>query len=438
MADRVKLTEGAVARLRSDVWDSDVRHMKVSVYPATGRKTFKVWFRMPGADRLEWYTIGAYGQPWTLTQARAKAREVLGAVANGRNPAEVKRGLRASRTVSELGGWHESPEKWEGFLGDVRAKRKPTTATEYGRLWEKHILPAVGNVRVSDVSTAQVSALHRKMRRTPYLANRAVALLGSFFTYAEQQGERAKHTDPTEGIEPYAEHARERFLSAAEFLRLSDALVHAEKSGLSPAPTRRRKRKTGKTAKHIPKTVDQPKPASPWAVAAIRFLLLSGWREREALTLRWNEIDTERGVATLPDTKTGRSIRPLGAHALLLLSELPRIEGNPYVFPGAKEGQPLVEINRTWYAARHAANLTDVRLHDLRHSFASVIASAGGSLLLVAKLLGHRDSKTTAKYAHLFEDAVKSAADSAAGQIAAWMTPNANDAKVTPVSLAAG
>lgn len=123
------------------------------------------------------------------------------------------------------------------------------------------------------------------------------------------------------------------------------------------------------------------------------------------------------------DTKTGRSVRRLGAAAVLLLESLPRVKGSTYVFPGSKKGKHLVEINRVWYAVRQAAGLADVRLHDLRHSFASAVASAGGSLLMIRNLLGHKDTKTTAKYAHLLEDPVQAAADATAGELASLLGP---------------
>ena len=182
-----------------------------------------------------------------------------------------------------------------------------------------------------------------------------------------------------------------------------------------------RKRTTGPTAKHRPRSAYDLKPANPFAVAAIRFLLLSGWREQEALTLKWAELSTERGTATLEDTKTDRSQRAIGAPALLLLADLPRIEGSPYVFPGWKKGLPLADVARLWYAVRHATGLESVRLHDLRHTFASVTASAGGSLLMIGKLLGHKQASTTMRYAHLADSPVKVAADSTAGQVAAWL-----------------
>jgi integrase len=265
-----------------------------------------------------------------------------------------------------------------------------------------------------------VAKLHRALGKHNglYLANRVIALVAAFFTYAERQGVRPKHTNPSADVEPFRESSRERFLTLEEIGQLGEALTRAERKGLAPAPRYRRPRKTGKTAKHRPKSVDKSRPADPFAVAAIRFLLLTGWREQEALTLRWDALDLKRGFATLADTKTGKSQRPLGAPAVLLLDELPRVEGSAYVFPGRKPERPLAEIRRTWCAARHAAGLDDVRLHDLRHSFASVSASAGGSLLVIGKLLGHRESATTQKYAHLLDSPVKALADVAAGTIA--------------------
>lgn len=413
----IKLTKRRVHALlpradRFDIYDSDLSGFAVRVTP-DGVKTFSLVYRA-GTGRAapkRRMTIGRYG-PLTVEEARQIARKSLSDVLRGCDPAVERAQDKRAPTLARLG---------VDYLADVRIRRKTTTAREYTRLWERHVCPALGTHRVVDVRPADIARLHSTMRDTPYSANRVLALLGSFFTYAERQGIRPKRTNPAHEIETFAERSRERFLTQAEVVRLGNALNLAERAGLPPASTRRRKWKTGATAKHRPKSADKPKPANPFAVAAIRFLLLTGWREREALTLRWDDVDFARGIATLSDSKTGKSVRAIGAPALLLMSELPRFDGSPYVFPGRSPGQPLVEINRVWYAVRHAARLEDVRLHDLRHSFASVSASSGGSLLIIGKLLGHRESATTAKYAHLLDDPVKAAADAASGQIAAWL-----------------
>jgi integrase len=160
-----------------------------------------------------------------------------------------------------------------------------------------------------------------------------------------------------------------------------------------------------------------PQPASPVAVAALRFLMFTGWREQEALTLRWDAVDFSCGMVTLEDTKAGRSTRALPAAALELIAEQPKLEGSPFVFPGKVQGKPLQEIQRLWYAVRAAAGLDGVRLHDLRHSVASFAAAQGHSLFLIGKLLGHKDQRSTARYAHLADDARKTMADSVGAAI---------------------
>ena len=425
-----KLTKSVLDRLsvaetgaRSLVFDSELAGFGVRVTPS-GR-TFFVQYRA-GTGRTapkRRISLGQYGA-LTVEQARKLARQTLADVAKGADPAVDRTTARQAPTLSDFG---------TEYLDDVRGRRKPATAREYARLWAKHVAPALGSHRVSKIATADVARLHRSLRTTPYLANRVLAVVGSFFTYAERQGTRAKHTNPARDVEPFPESSRERFLTPEEVARLGSALTRASREGL-PVPDSLKGRARGMSAKRRRKLTGRKRgpykrregqsraiPANPFAVAAIRFLLLTGWREREALTLRWADLDLARGVAMLPDTKTGRSARVIGAPARLLLDGLPRVEGSDYVFPGRDQKRPLVEINRLWYAARDAAGISDVRLHDLRHSFASVSASSGGSLLMIGRLLGHRDSATTAKYAHLLEDPVRSVADTASNDLAKWL-----------------
>jgi integrase len=412
MAATPKLTKRYLDALkpreeRYDVYEQATPGFGCRVMP-DGRRIFSLIYRAGTVQRR--LTIGDHGA-LTLEQARQIANQKRAVIAAGGDPASERDDAKDAPTVTKLG---------VDYLADVDARRKKTTASEYRRQWDKHVIPALGSKRVVDVTMADVAKLHRALGKHNgvYLANRVIALVGAFFTYAERQGIRARHSNPATDVEPFRESSRERFLTLEEIGRLGEALTRAEREGLPQAPRPWRPRKTGKTAKHRPKSVDKPRPADPFAVAAIRFLLLTGWREQEALTLRWDTLDLVRGFATLADTKTGKSQRPLGAPAVLLLDELPRVEGSPYVFPGRKEGRPLADARRTWEAARLAAGLGDVRLHDLRHSFASVSASAGGSLLVIWKLLGHRESATTQKYAHLLDSPVKALADVAAGTIA--------------------
>jgi integrase len=398
------------------LWDTDVAGFGVRVHP-TGRKTF-VFRCRPGGGRAavqRKITIGDYGK-LTVDQARREATRYAGEVAAGRDPGadrdtkrSAQRTAREALTVAEFG---------EVFLADVRARRKPTTATEYARQWCKHVLPAIGPQKVAEVSSKHIASLHSSMSTTPYQANRVLAMLGAFFTFAERHEVRPRHSNPAHEQEPYIEQARERFLSPDEMARLGESLERALSTGVAPAPNRRRKPKTGPTAKHRPRSAGEPKAANPYAIAAIRFLLLSGWREKEVLRLRWSEVDAAHTSVILADTKTRRSIRRLGAAARNFLATVPRLEGSPFVFPGRSADKPLIEINRVWYAVRHAAGLDDVRLHDLRHTHASVGASRGHSLLFVGKLLGHKNASTTQKYAHLWEDPVQDAANDITADIA--------------------
>jgi integrase len=375
------------------------------------RKTFVVGLRPRGAKNFQRLSLGTYG-PMTVDQARDEALRHLSSASTGNDPRAARKAARAERTVREFGA---------AYLDDVRAHRKPSTAREYGRLWDKHVLPQIGGKKASEVSLAETSRLHRSMHRTPYLANRVAAMLGAFFTFVSKEGARPIHDNPAHGIEFYPEKGRERFLTPQEFRRLGEALARAEREGLPPAPEHQRKPKSDKTAKHRPKNADKPIPANPLGVAAVRLLALTGCREKEILSLRWDAVDFERGHLRFADSKTGKSIRPLAQAAAEILAALPRVKGTPYVLPGARSGEHLKEIKRLWHAVRHAADLQSLRLHDLRHSFASVPAASGESLLVVRSLLGHKRVATTERYAHLGDDPVRRAANRAAGDIAGWL-----------------
>ena len=415
---RKKLTKTAVDTLaplpsRYVVWDSELPGFHVRVAPS-GVKTFAVFYRA-GSGRSapqRRHTLGRYGT-LTAEQARALARSVLADVVQGADPAKDRSDDKQAFTVEELG---------RQFLTDVDVRRKSSTAYEYRRIWNKIVVPELGSTKVKTVTSADIARVHRKLRETPYMANRVLALVGSFYTFAVRQGVCDSNTNPARAVESFAEEKRERYLSEIELGRLGRALMQAESVGLPPAPSKASHRKNGETAKHRPKSADTPKPADPWAVAAIRFLLLSGWRKREALTLKWAYLDSERFIATLPDTKTGRSKRPLGAAVWELLKALPRQAGSPYVFPGYRPDEPRVDLDTLWHAVRHAAGIPDFRLHDLRHSFASVSAGDGASLLIIGRLLGHANAASTERYAHLASNPLRKAADATANRVAALMS----------------
>lgn len=399
------------------IWDSRLKGFGVRVTEhgdkgaTVRRKAFVLGYRIKGSLRYRRFTFGVFG-PLTVEQARDEALKLLSEAAQGRDPQDARRSGRNAETVRELGA---------SWLEDVDRRRKPGTAREYRRLWQKNVLPAVGSKAVASVTNADIRKLHRSLHKTPYVANRVVARLNTFFEYAIAEGAIPSKENPAQAIEHYTEQGRERFLTKEEFQRLGAALAKAEKEGLPPAPQHRSKPKKAENKKHTPKNADTPIPANPFAVAAIRLLALTGCRENEILSLRWDAIDFERGHLRLADTKTGKSVRPLGQSAAGVLAALPRIHGNPHVLPGLKQGGHLKEIKRVWFAVRFAAKLEGLRLHDLRHSFASVPAASGESLLVVRSLLGHKNVATTERYAHLGDDPAKRAADRTSGSIADWL-----------------
>ncbi len=350
-----------------------------------GAKTYFVSYRA-GKGRaapMRKLTIGRHGNPWTPDQAREEARRILADVAHGADPAAEREAAKKAETLADLAA---------RFMAEhVNAKRKSRTSAEYGRLLDKLILPVLGARKLADVSRADVSRLHYALRDTPYQANRVLALLSKMMNLAEAWGLRPNGSNPCAHVERYAEHHRERLLSAEELARLGDAI--------------------------------RAYSGSPFVPAAIRLLLFTGARLSEILGLQWDWIDFQRGEARLPDSKTGRKTLHLPAPALAVLSDLPRLEGNPYVIAGQVKGARLVNLEKPWRVIRAAAGLPDARLHDLRHAFASIGAAAGDSLLVLGKVLGHTQAATTQRYAHLAADPVKATAGRIAGKIADALGP---------------
>jgi integrase len=368
----------------SYLWDRELPGFGLKVTPAA-RKVYLVQYRLGGRKgRTRRVTIGQHGE-LTPTGARAEAKRLLGEVAAGRDPAAGRDTTRADRSLAVV---------LEKFMAEhVRPKLKPNTAREYERTAGLYIVPRLGRRPIGDLKRQDIAKLHHELASTPYQANRTLALLSKVFGWAEKHGLRPDGSNPCRHVEKYREGRRERFLSQTELARLGDALREAE----------------------------QTNSCSPWAIAAIRLLTLTGARRNEILTLQWEHVSEEHGCLMLPDSKTGRKAVRLSPPALALLQAIPRLEGNPYVICGERAGRHLVNIEKPWRRIRKAAKLEDVRLHDLRHSFASVAASGGQSLVVIGKMLGHSQPATTARYAHLADDPVKAASDAVGRHIAAAM-----------------
>ena len=229
-------------------------------------------------------------------------------------------------------------------------------------------------------------------------------------------GDGSEGHNPVKGVKKYREEGRERFLTIEELGRLGDALREGERVGLPYSVD-----ETKPTAKHAPRVEHRRVKLDRFATAAIRLLILTGARLREILNAKWEQIDIERGLIFLADSKTGRKPLYLSAAAQEVLADIPRIEGNPHVIAGAKDGAPRSDLKKPWAAVSRAAGLEGVRIHDLRHSFASFGAGASLGLPIIGKLLGHSQPATTARYAHLDADPMRRAANTIGATISAAM-----------------
>ena len=393
---------------REILWDSGhrkaVRGFGVAAF-RNGGKCYIAQYRKDGRSRRT--RIGEHGR-LTPEEARKQARIILGAVEGGADPIAQREAAREVRTFTAVA--HDF------LVNHVRPKRKGRTADEYARILGAHIVPALGSKRIVDLRRADVAKLHSKLGDSPYQANRALALVSAIWNWAARREEVAFADNPARAIERFAETGRERFLTSEELARLGDVLREGETLGLHYSVD-----ETKPNAKHAPKADHRRVMLDPFAVAAIRLLILTGARLREILDAQWSQLDLERGVLFLADSKTGKKPLYLSAAAQAVLGSVPRVKGNPHIIAGALEGAPRADLNKPWRAVRKAAKLDGVRIHDLRHSFASFGASASLGLPIIGKLLGHSQAATTHRYAHLDADPLRRAVETIGNTISAAM-----------------
>jgi integrase len=283
----------------------------------------------------------------------------------------------------------------------------------------------LGTPKADKLTRLQIGRLHSSLAETPFQANRVLAVVGSVYAFADRTGIVGEGTNPARGIDKFKESRRERFLTGEELERLGSAIREAETTGIPWTVD-----ETKPAAKHVPKAKRVTR-IGPSAVAALRLLLFTGCRLREILHLRWEHVDFERGCLFLPDSKSGRKTVILNAPALAVLNALERI--GPYVVPGDNPAQPRHDLKRPWDAVTKQAGLVGVRLHDLRHTYASFGAGGGLGLPIIGRLLGHAQATTTARYAHLDNDPLRRASEAIAGRIAAALEGN-QKADVLPLS----
>lgn len=388
---RRSVEAAAPEAVRYVVWDEDLKGFGLRVEPS-GTKTFIVRYRVGGGRRgtLRQFKIGRYGK-LTPDKAREHAERALAQAELGKDPQADREAERKTLTVREL---------CDLYLAEgIGAKKASTIALDKIRI-ERHIKPLIGNRKINTVTAGDIERLMHdiaagKVRSAdnPHTrggqgaASRTVGLLSGIFIFAMKR--RLCAENPAKGVKRFKDNRRERFLSPKELGELGDALTASEAAG-----------------------------ANPHHIAILRLLALTGARKNEIARLRWSEVELDRARLNLADSKTGQKVIPLGAAAVELISKLPRGDGG-FVFPDPRhEGEPVRGLDWFWVGVRSRAGLDGLRIHDLRHSFASIGLAAGQALPLIGKLLGHAHHGSTARYAHLADDPVRQAADRIAAQVA--------------------
>jgi len=395
MAKRLSLSviNGAESQERDYfIWDGDLKGFGLKVCSG-GRKSYVCKYRL-GTGRgapTRRMTIGTHGSPWTPDQARKRASRILGLVAHGEDPATAKQAEKMVLTVAQL---------CDRYLEHGAATKKASTlATDRGRI-ERHIKPLLGRMRVPDVKRSDVSRFLQDVaagktavdvktktrgraivRGGKGTATRTVGLLGGIFSFAIESGWISEN--PVRGVKRYRDKRNERFLDVDELTKLGTALDAAEANG-----------------------------ENPYALAIIRLLILTGARKGEIESVRWPEVDWQHGYLRLADSKTGQKLVMLNGAAIEVLQAVTRQNASDFVFPASRSEGPYEGTSKVWRRIRDDAGLQNVRLHDLRHSFASIAVSDGASLPMIGALLGHQDTATTARYAHLQTDPVRQASNS--------------------------
>ncbi len=378
----MKLTKRAVDALEIGskdylVWDTEVSGFGLRVYPS-GKKAYLVQYRV--GRRTRRFTIGAHGVV-TAEQARSEAKRQLGDVVRGEDPSGSKQARLQAPTVAAL---------CDRFLTEYAERHcKPSTVRDYSSSIRRFVKPTFGAMLINDVTRADVATLHFKIsQKTPYQANRVLGLISKMFNTAEDWGLRAEGTNPARRVKKNKEEEKKRYLREEEQARLGEVLFQSLEDGSETI--------------HI--------------VSAIMLLMLTGCRMGEITKLKWAYVHHTH--LDLPDSKTGRRHIPLPREAYDILMSLPRREGNPYVILGNTEHGYLTDLEKPWRRIRKRAGLEDVRIHDLRHTYASVAMKDGIDPFTLKEILGHKNLSTTLRYAHLADGAVQRAAGSVASRLA--------------------
>jgi integrase len=375
-------------------WDTDISGFGVRVMPS-GDKAFHVRFRLgKGRQGTQWpKTIGKVGSI-SVDKARRIAMDWKAATAQGIDPLKEQE-LEASQTFAKLA---------EDYL-ELHASKK-RSGDEDKRYLEKVLLPLFKKKLVSEINHKDIQTLHHNWRKKPFAANRIVALLSKMFSMAVKW--EWIERNPAKGIEKFSEEGRERYLSLEEMNHVLVAMdAYAEAASTKYSDTESIRAKTAKLNTY-----------------AIKLLMVTGARSGEVFAATWEQFDLENEVWVKPSshTKQKRKHRiPLSPPALTLLQDLYDLSGNgEFLFPSYRSSTGhIFDVKKAWAQIRKAAGVEDVRVHDLRHSYAALLVSGGASLEMIGKLLGHTQAQTTHRYAHLMDDPLRHAASKAGAAVEA-------------------
>lgn len=378
------------------LWDDAVPGFGIKALPS-GAKRFIFKYRADGGGRSakqRWLTIGTYGA-LTLDQARDLARQAHADVARGGDPQGKKSNLRAAPTLNDA---------WLRFEEEELPQKKPLTQRDYRAIWTNLLCDRFGTSKVETIARSDIDRFHKSHRETPYQANRAIALLSRLMSLAEAWEWRPQGTNPCRHVARFEERPRTRYLTQAELKRLGASL---EKLSTTGAIT--------ETARN-----------------AIELLLLTGARLNEILTANWRWVDLKKGIVSLPDSKTGAKPIYLSEQAKgVLKRQMVSVGRKRYVFPSTKDPKKhFVNLSKSWHRVCSDAKISDVRLHDLRHTAASIAVAQGASLPVIGRLLGHSQAQTTQRYAHVDADPALKAANEIGAVVDATLRPKKKRGKI--------
>jgi integrase len=346
------------------VWDETIKGFGCKIHPT--KKTFVYYFRSPVNKKFSYITIGVYGSI-TVDEARIQAKKFAHSVQIEKiDPREFKKvEIQQSATFEEF--WQVFTEKY------IKHHHKPSTVKRDGSRIKNYILPFFGKKLIANIERKDIIGFKDTMSHVKGNCTKCLRLLSVAFNQAELWEYIPANTNPCRGVPKTPDKMMERFLSIDELTRLEKTLEARETLAL----------------------------ASPYTINAFRLIIYTGCRLGEVLSLKWEDVDLPNNCLRLKDSKTGKRTIPLNEHAIRIISNVQKQADNHYVFCGKKPGTHLVAVQKIWERIRKQAGISDVRIHDLRHSFASFMIMNGLNIFEVSKLLGHADIKTTMRYAHL-------------------------------------